>query len=338
MLQVSRLFVLLFLLHCAQAQATPVASEIAVARQHFEAGKAHQQRREWALAAERYRQALAIKDTPGLRYRVGFCEEQRGNLVEAELEYARAAELLAAGVRAEDVRALLPEAMAAVKRRTPELVLKLERPVPELTLRIDGREVAPTLIGQQIPLNPGQHSINMSAPGYQNFQHQLELAEGDRRRIVARLLPESSAASGLMAVTAETTVAEASSPGPARLAVIIGGSTLAAAGAGAGIGYLLRKNSEEDQIRALNEQIAEMPGADGRSCSEPSSAIERPCADLKQALDDRKQAIYIATGSFIAAGVGAAAVLTALMWPAQETRVGAWWQKEGTGLSVSGRF
>src|SRR5690606_38839164 len=183
---------LLMALLTSPTQAEPSPSEIAVARELFEQGKLLQDRGEWSRANAQYRKALDIKDTPGLRYRVGYCEEQLGNLVEAGVEYDRARELLESGVRADDVAELLPRTIASLQRRTPSLTLVLQDPPPNVVLRIDGDLLAPAVVGKSIPLNPGKHSIVVSAPGYRSFAQTVGLAEGERKRLRVSLARASA--------------------------------------------------------------------------------------------------------------------------------------------------
>src|SRR5262245_45898151 len=79
------------------ALAEPTATELAVARRLFAEAVDLEHDERWELAASKLRDALAIKDTPGLRFHLAHCEEKRGHLVEAMLNYDRASELIAAG-------------------------------------------------------------------------------------------------------------------------------------------------------------------------------------------------------------------------------------------------
>ena len=69
------------------AAAEPTPSEISVARRLFDEGKAAEDAGRWREAIEKFRKAIAIKDTPGLRYHIAKCEEESGALVEALRNY-----------------------------------------------------------------------------------------------------------------------------------------------------------------------------------------------------------------------------------------------------------
>src|SRR5690349_13113002 len=106
------------------AHAQP-AESLETARRLFHEASELEDARAWAAAAAKLRQALTIKDTPGLRFHLAHCEEQSGELVEAERDYVRASELVQGGASAPDVEKLLPEATAALKSRIPTLSLSL---------------------------------------------------------------------------------------------------------------------------------------------------------------------------------------------------------------------
>ena len=105
--------------------AEPTASEISVARRLFDEGRAAADAARWAEAAGKFRRAVAIKDTPGLRYHLARCEEEQGSFVEALIEYDRARELIDAGTRAADVEQLLPAARERVRAKVALLTLRL---------------------------------------------------------------------------------------------------------------------------------------------------------------------------------------------------------------------
>src|SRR5688572_28856013 len=134
----------------ARAQAAePTPAEIAVARKLFTEASELEQAKNWSGAEGKLREAVAIKETPGLRYHLGFCLEQQGKLVEALVEYDRADEMLARGVKAPDVAELVGPARDGVKKRVGNIVLKLPEGVSDkdAKIQIDGTAVKPALIG-----------------------------------------------------------------------------------------------------------------------------------------------------------------------------------------------
>ena len=162
-----------------------------MAREWYAQGRALQAEERWGLASAKYRRALAIKETPGLRYLLGYCEERLDHLVEASLEYQRAAELIALGAQANDVAALLPHARARLKRTTPTLTIRLATASADARLRLDSSWGARESFGTPLAMNPGEHRLRIEASGYENFESALELEAGARVTLEVRLVPNA---------------------------------------------------------------------------------------------------------------------------------------------------
>ena len=100
----------------------PSPTELAVARRLFNEAEALEKEERWSEAALKIREAIRIKETPGLRYHLAFCEEHMGLLVEAMNDYARARDLIAQGTPARDVEGMLPDKQKALSRRVPSIL------------------------------------------------------------------------------------------------------------------------------------------------------------------------------------------------------------------------
>src|SRR6266542_2568611 len=139
--------------------AEPTKTEIAVARGFFDQAVAAEHEGRWREAAENLEKAIAIKETAGLRYHLGFAKENQGLLVEAMIEYERAAGLVRSGVSTEDVERFLAPKLAEVRKRVPRLTVQIPPDVKDAELRIDGVPVKRELLGTPLPLNPGTHAL-----------------------------------------------------------------------------------------------------------------------------------------------------------------------------------
>src|SRR5690606_8548188 len=69
------------LLVAPSAGAEPTATELAVARRLFREATQLEERQRWDLAAQKLREAIRIKETPGLRFHLAHCQENMGLLV-----------------------------------------------------------------------------------------------------------------------------------------------------------------------------------------------------------------------------------------------------------------
>src|SRR3954470_2756065 len=97
------------------------SAELATARRLFAEATALEASSDWNAAVGKLKSAVAIKETPGLRYHLAHCEEQLGALVAASFDYERAAELIRDGAPAPDVEPLLPLAQRRLDSRVAKL-------------------------------------------------------------------------------------------------------------------------------------------------------------------------------------------------------------------------
>src|SRR5450432_4034374 len=165
------------LLGARTAHADPTAAKISSARHAFEVAVSLEADQHWADAALQLREAISVKDTPGLRFHLAHCEAEQGFLVEASLDYDRASELLRQGAKAPDVLRLLEPASAELKRRIPHLTVEIPSDLSAPRAELDGRPYAPSELLSQ-PLNPGQHQLKVSAARRLSFERSLSVHEG----------------------------------------------------------------------------------------------------------------------------------------------------------------
>lgn len=311
--------------------AAPSEADLAHAREWFEQGRRFQEQGQWRQAGESYQRALGVKDTPGLRYRVGYCHERLGRLVEAAAEYRRAAQLIERGAAADDVAAMLPETIASLDKRTPHALLRLDHPPTQVQFSIDGVRRPADLLNQRVPLNPGTHVVHLSAPGYQDYSHKVVLQEGDLGTLQVSLTRRPT-----------PPVDEVPSPmtggSSARVAVVAAELVVAAGGAALGLVKLDEMNKLEGRIVDLQGTLDNQNPND-TACEEPKSELADLCARVQNAVDDYDEARTWMRVGFITAGVGAtAAVVTYLVWPTNSTSITAEWFEGGGGIALRGQF
>src|SRR5882672_10460121 len=119
-------------------RADPSAADIASARRLFSEATALREAGQWSEAGAKLREAIAIKETPGLRFHLAHCEEQMGRLLAARDDYDRADALIREGAAASDVAALLEPARSALRERIPTLVVRAPSDARAVGLTIDG--------------------------------------------------------------------------------------------------------------------------------------------------------------------------------------------------------
>ncbi len=311
------------------AQGEPSAAEIAVARKLFSEASSLESKKEWAAAEGKLREALKIKETPGLHYHLGYCLEQQAKLVDALVEYDRASEMLEQGIKAPDVAELVGPARDGVKKRVASVTLKVSDEVEDETIEIDGVSVKRALVGKAIPVNPGHRVIGVSAPGRQAFRRELDLTEGELREIEVTLPRLGNTKGGPTKGVEDDQPAEgasgsASSSGiPARTWVLLGEGAFTALAIGGAVLFTLDKNHAADQADAAQAEVDRKSGNSSSACPDKGNVIgvENDCGQLKDFTDQKDRSKTFATLSFVGAGVGAAAFLTTLfVWKTSSSK------------------
>ena len=303
------------------AGAEPSAAEIAVARKLFREATRFEKEKKWAEAEQKLRAALAIKETPGLRYHLAFCQEKQGKLVNALVDYDRADELIQSGVKAKDVEKLLADARTALRERVPTLTIKLPDDAPDDTVvDVDGAALKSAVLGQAMPINPGSHTVKVSAEGRQPFTAELRLGEKERRTVNVVLPLQTKAKATPPPATAaqgDSGVATDSSGWSTRTWVLLAEGAVTAVGLGVGIFYTLDKGKANDEIDEAESVVDAETGGSSSGCNQAglSSKARDACDQLPGLFDDRDRANTLATVGFVGAGVGAAAFATTfILW------------------------
>src|SRR5215471_1294663 len=157
--------------------AEPSSDDIVRARRLFSEARTAEDARDWSTAASKLRGAISVKETAGLRFHLAYCEEQQNMLVEALADYERSEELGKQGN--EDFVAQLPARRESLHKRIPTVTILIPPSVADVVISVDGRVVPSSFLGKPIPLNPGPHKLNTSAPGRVVFSSEVMLKEGD---------------------------------------------------------------------------------------------------------------------------------------------------------------
>ena len=307
------------------AHADPSPVEISAARHAFETAVRLESEQHWIEASLRLREALAVKDTPGLRFHLAHCETEQGLLVEAALDYDRASALIAQGAKAPDVQKLLVPSSAALRQRIPRVSVEVPTDLLAPVAKLDGKVYPPSEISLGVALNPGQHQLSVSASGRRSFERTFSMKEGQVLQFRAELplAPAAGAPTTPASVQAPPLTAESSADVPqsahpasrsaAKTYLLIGESVLTVAGLAVGIGYAVATSSANDRVNAAQGRIDQASQGDVAACGSGAGSLTGACSDLRRAIDDHDHAVVLSEVGFVVAGVGAAALITTLL-------------------------
>jgi hypothetical protein len=314
-------------------RAEPALAELSEARALFADATALEARGDYAAAAGKLKGALAIKETPGLRYHLAHCEEQLGALVAASNDYERAAELIRAGASAPDVEPLLSLAADRLASR----VARLEIVVPagaRATAELDGVALPPSAFVTPVKVDPGAHRLLVRSPGQADFRADLSFSSGERRTIKVFVEPSPPARDSPPKAVTPAHTREPSGLG-GREVVLLSEAALTLTGLGFGLGFLVARGNAADRVEhAQSEVDATSPGTNGCG-SLPAPAA---CTDLEQALADHSRASTLATAGFVGAGVAASAlVVTWALWPSSSRATAFALHPRAAGIELTAR-
>lgn len=115
----------------------------------------------------------------GTLLNVALCDEKMGRVASAAAKYAEARDR-AREQHAKDHLAAAEERLAAVKDRVPHVTVQLAESLPGTKVLIDGRVIDALT---DIPVDPGERILVVSAPDHVAFEHRVKIAEGEHRDV-----------------------------------------------------------------------------------------------------------------------------------------------------------
>jgi len=281
------------------------------ADEQFRKGRDEQDRGNCQKALEYFRESHALKPGRGTLLNMGLCEKKLGQLAKAMQHLEELLPQLPSG---DERRAIVRDALAEIKPKVPNLRIVLKADSPAGTVvTYDNAELEPTMIGTDMPVDPGKHVIVVEAPGLPNRQYDVVMEEGKRQTLqVEPGLPISSA----------TASPQDSSRATKRtVGFVVGGVGVAGLVAGAITGGL-----------ALSDSAA----------AEKACPTRKGCSSETIDIANRGQTLSIVNTVALAlgiVGVGVSIPLIVMNGKAKEPpTVGVWVSPDGARFGLSGRF
>lgn len=261
--------------------------ELSKARAMFQRAIELEQAANYTQALEQFREVGQVRMTPQVRFHIASCEEKLGRLVTALGGYELA--LADADSVGEDFKTEVDTAVTRLRASIPKLVIQRGNGAEAAEIELDGVALGASSVGVPVPLDPGPHSVNAKAPGFEPFSQTVTIAENEQKAIDIELTaepqPETTGA-GTNLQSAGLT----EKPNKKIVPYVIGGVGVASL-VGAGVLFGLRQSALSD--------LESKCGPDRMSC--PSSA--------RGEVDNLK--LYNTTAQ-IALGVGVVGVGTAV--------------------------
>jgi tetratricopeptide (TPR) repeat protein len=175
----------LLLLVSASASADRTPSDRALATQLFQEGRALVKQKKYAEACPKLEESQRLDPGGGTLLNLALCHEALGRTATAWAELSEAVSVARRDRRA-DREKIASEHMKALEPRLSVLTVVVDAATApkDLVLRRDGTEVARVVWGTPMPVDPGVHLVEASAPGFEPWSQSVELGpEADKQTL-----------------------------------------------------------------------------------------------------------------------------------------------------------
>jgi hypothetical protein len=293
----------------------------------FRAGREALTKGDHATACQRFEESNRLEPAVGTVFNIANCREKLGQLASAWQRYQEAVQKLPSG---DDRIKIASQRAAALEPRLPRLTLSLPPDAPPGTVIVkDGTELGSGSLGVPLPVDPGEHTLTVRAPGHQDERSQITLAEAENRELTLKLgepksnLPEAreGLSIGVVPPPTDTRGQDSGSSGQRTLGYAVGavGVVGLAVSLGTGAMVLSKKSTVEDEC------------------------VNKQCTDEGlEAGDSGRTLSTISTVSFVAGlvgvGTGLVLVLTSDDTSGATTSVSAAPLQGGAAFRLGGRF
>jgi hypothetical protein len=320
-----RVLALLAFALLAAAPAAASAGDAAAAATLFREGRAAAKRGDYESACSKLEESYRLDAAVGTLLNVADCEEHLGKIASAWQRYQQAGEQLPPS----DPRGTIAKQRArTLEQRLPHLTVILDKAAPSGTkVRRGEVELGAGSLGTALPVDPGRHTVKVTAPGREDRSFVITVRE--QATVAIEVAPGKA--------LPRTGMPDATAPGaspatrggmsmsPLRITgLVVGGVGVASLAAGLATGIIL-----QGKVTAIK---AYCPGP---QCSTLGKAV----SDSAKPLLPFNAAALIGGGAFAAAGlalviVGKSETVSSPVPPtvSLELTLG------GVGASIQGRF
>jgi hypothetical protein len=277
----------------ATSHARAQATDRALAEELFREGRALMDQQRVDEACPKFAESQRLDPSTGTLLNLATCHEQQGKFASAWSEYSEVATMARRDGRSdrmEHAEARRAALEAKLSRLTIELAPGSE--VSGLTIRLDGAELGRPSIGAPLPLDPGPHTLSVTAPDKRPWEVTVRIGGvADTQRLAVPALADAPKQAAPSAAPSTTRSSARSSNGTQRyVAYALGGLGVVGVGLGSFFGLrALSKNSDSNSS-----------GCSGNLCSE-------------SAANTRHDAIHAGNISTLAFAIGGVALGSGLV-------------------------
>ena len=177
----ARLPALLAALLFGAAPALAAPADPAAADALFKSARALVEKGDWAAGCPKFEASLALNPSASTALNIAKCHEHDGKIATAWEDYRSALVLnreTKGAARQRELEAIAKEGVSALEARLPRLRIVIQSPPAGLKVLRDNTEILAAALGEALPLDPGRHEVQASAPGYQAETRSVTAEEG----------------------------------------------------------------------------------------------------------------------------------------------------------------
>ena len=164
------------------ANAAPPVAALNKARAQFQQGLALETAGDWAGALGLLQEVAGVKMTPQVRFNIAVCEEHLGKLAAALGDY-QLAQAEAQENNATDVANQVTGRIDALRARISKVVIQRGEGAEFATISLDGVALGASSIGGEMPVDPGPHTVEGRAPGFNIFMTSFNIGEKEVKTV-----------------------------------------------------------------------------------------------------------------------------------------------------------
>jgi hypothetical protein len=275
--------VLTFSIDDARAQsASTDAAEL------FEQGRVALSAKDYKTACAKLEASLALERAVGTLISLATCEEGLNKLATARQHWREAEELAIATHDKFDRAAYAQKRLAEIDHRVPQITITVRGDAVQLQVARDGVNLPASALATPLRVDPGTHTLTVTAQNRKSKSVTIQLAEGERRTIALEIGEPVDESRRDVTPPSAAPVAETTTGGTQR--------TLAWASGGLGVVAL--------GVGVVTGLVASSKWSDAKSTCGTGCAPDSPAFETR---DDARTFATVSTISFVVAGIGLAA-------------------------------
>lgn len=144
----------------------------------FRQGRTAAEKNDYQTACAKFRESNRLDPAVGTVFNIADCEEKLGHLATSWTLFQEVVQRLASS---DDRRGIAEQRAARLEPRVPKLSIHLASSArTDLVVRRDGVSLGNASLDTPLPVDPGDHTVIVEAPGTKPAEFHAQLAEGDK--------------------------------------------------------------------------------------------------------------------------------------------------------------